>query len=496
MGIINWFKKLLPSAEGLPDIPPPKAPSGSLRTTPAYLGSGKGTSISNAASDTTNLVLSDYARNEGSINATIKKLVLTSPDLSNAVSTKIASAVSKHYTVIATDPTGRVDIKGTELVQSFIQRLNFGAYDYSGFTRSTDLRTLTATMLFDSFRYGAMGMELVLGKTRFPAYFKPFSVRAIKWADNTPNTYPIYTGPTEDIHLNYPTIFYSSTIQDSESAYASSPLQTAIQACLWDSDFADTLRRAATKNLLQRLQVVINSDKFLATLPIEVKTDTKKQQEYMDALVAKLEDQLANLDPEDSLVLFDIMEADTIADANRSEDRSIDVLQALINGRVSSGAKILPSIIGRGQSSTAASTESMLFLKAIASSQLEFNIMMSRALTLAMRLTGADIYVEFNLEEVNLRPSLELESFKALRQSTKLEQLSLGLISDERCAIDLTGKLPPHGYKPLCGTMFKYAAADPSGNDYSNTSVSNDGKTDSTQAQKSSEADTPGVKSK
>lgn len=483
-------------AEGKLSEPiPPKVPSGALKSVPSYLGNAKGSTISNSATNITNLDLGVFSRNEATLNATIRKLVLSSPDLSSAVSTKITSAMSSRYTVLATDPTGRIDTSGTELVQSFVQRLNYGSYDYSRFTQATDLRSIMSAMLYDSFRYGSMGQELVLDKYRTPAYLKPFSTRTISWADNTPHTYPIHTGPDGEVPLNYPTVFYSSTIQDNETAYADSPLQTAIQACLWDSEFLNDLRRAATKNLMQRMKVVINSEKFLNTLPLDVKGDAAKRESHMDSLISKLETQLGALSPEDSLVLFDIMDASTIADANRSEDRSISVLQALINGKIATGAKILPSIIGRGESSNAASTESMLFLKSVASAQLELNNIMSRALTLAMRLFGLEVYVEFELEEVNLRPSLELESFRAIKQSSLLERLSLGFDTDEYSCIQLTGKLPPVGFKPLSGTYFKYAAADTSGNDYSNTSVSADGKTDSTKSQKSSEASTPGVKS-
>jgi len=39
-----------------------------------------------------------------------------------------------------------------------------------------------------------------------------------------------------------------------------------------------------------------------------------------------------------------------------------------------------------------------------------------------------------------------------------LEQLSLGLITDDEASLALTGKLPPPGMKPLSGTMFKQGA--------------------------------------
>lgn len=474
----------------------PKVPSGKTRTIPSYLGNARGTAVSNPSLNTTSLDLVSNARNAGTMNQVIKTLVTTSPDLSNAVHTKIMSAMSKSYTVMAYDPTGRIDLEGTELIQQFVQRLNYGSPDYTKFTRSTDIRSLTGSLLYDSFRYGGMVLELVLGAARTPSYLKAVPSRLIEWGDNTPTDFPIYKGGDQDVPLNFSNIFYSSSVQDGESAYADPPLQSAIQACLWDSEFVNDLRRAATKNLLQRMKVTINSEEYLKTLPLTVTEDKDELQKHMDATVAALETQLASLNPEDSLVVFDILEADTMADSNRSEDRSIKVLQSLIDGKISSGAKILPSIIGRGESSSAASTESLLFLKAVSSAQLELNILLSRAFTLALRLLGMDVYVRFELEEVNLRPSLELESFKAIRQSTILEQLSLGLIYDEEASIYLTGSLPPEGFIPLSGTGFRTASPNQGGNDYSNTSVSADGKPDSTQSQKDGEADTKGVKSR
>ena len=472
------------------DLPPPEAPkvpSGNgPKAIPSFLGSTKGKSISNSASNITNLSLSGHVRGEGTMNQTIKKLVLTSPDLSYAVETKIKTALAKHFTVYAKSPDGRVDVAGTEAAQALVMRFDLGSYDYTKFTKSFDIRTVCSSLLYDSFRYGGMGLELVLGKTRLPAYMKPFATRLISWADNTPDTYPVYKGPDGDVPLNYPNVFYSSTIQDLETPYADSPLQTAIQACLWDADFADDLRRAATKNLLQRLKVVINTDAYLKTIQLAAQVDEDKKTAHMNATVSTLEDQLAGLSTDDALVLFDMFSADTISDANRSEDRSITVLQALINGKISSGAKILPAIIGRGDSANAASTESMLFLNSVSSSQLELDKIISKALTLGVRLMGLDVYVVFELEEVNLRPGLELESFKQIKQARHAQLLSWGMQGDEITCIKLTRMLPPAGYKPLVGTGFYSTPADAKGeNNYSNTSVdTTSGKTDSTQAQK------------
>jgi hypothetical protein len=99
---------------------------------------------------------------------------------------------------------------------------------------------------------------------------------------------------------------------------------------------------------------------------------------------------------------------------------------------------------------------------------------------------GEDIYVQFEFARVDIRPDAELEAFKTMKQSRILEQLSIGMISDEEAAIALTGKLPPPGYKPLSGTFFKAGMTDPNAVDtaaaQSNTGAVQQGLTPDTPA--------------
>ena len=69
-------------------------------------------------------------------------------------------------------------------------------------------------------------------------------------------------------------------------------------------------------------------------------------------------------------------------------------------------------------------------------------------------------------------------AFKQTRQMMILEQLDLGFLTDEEASLQLTGKLPPAGFKPLSGTRFKapMAGAAPAGSDPA-ANPSNDGST-------------------
>jgi len=476
--------------------PPSRLPS-KTQANPKYLGTSKGSKISNTATNTTNLDRSIYARGAANINDVVANLVRTSPDLSHAVAVKISTAISKNYTAVAYDETGRVDVKGTEIAQALCLRWDSMAHDYSRFTRSTDLRSLCSSLILDSTRYGGMTAELILGPGKVPLYIRSVDTSKVEWADNMIDSYPVYKGRDGDVELNFPTIFYSATQQDMGTPYSESPLQTSIQPALWDQELTDHLRRAAHRTLLQRLVITINSEEWLDSLPPEIRYDEDKLAAHTKQTITEIENQMNNLDPEDSLIVFSSLSVDTVQDANRSEDRTLLVLNALISGQLASGSKILPSVTGRApEGSSAASTEAMLFLKSVSFIQHEINIFISRILTLAVRLTGQDVSVKFKFEDVNLRPEIELESFRAIKQSRLLKELSLGLRPDEEVSIELTGSLPPAGYTPLTGTMFDVKPAETSGNNYSNTSAADNGKTDSTKSTKDSQADEKGVKSK
>lgn len=84
----------------------------------------------------------------------------------------------------------------------------------------------------------------------------------------------------------------------------------------------------------------------------------------------------------------------------------------------------------------------MLFVRYCEGVQNKVNSIISRALTLGMRLLGHDVFVKFEFERIDLRPDSELEAFRRHAPVPLWNSLSLGLISDEDAAIELTGNLP------------------------------------------------------
>ena len=80
---------------------------------------------------------------------------------------------------------------------------------------------------------------------------------------------------------------------------------------------------------------------------------------------------------------------------------------------------------------------------------------------MAIRVMGVDGYVEFRYADIDLRPSSELAAYRSMETSNTLQLLSLGFITDDEAALALTGHLTPAGFKPLSGTGFHSATAQP-----------------------------------
>lgn len=395
----------------------------------------------------------------------VKSLVATSPDLSAAVFAYIRTAITPEYTAIAYNMDGTFNREATTLLKQLLVRFDV-IQDYSdGFSGINALHSVSESLVKEFMQYGAGSIELVLGKDRLPRGLVPVSVVNVQFKQDDKWLKPVQVVGGDEIDLDQPTFFYTALDQDLTDVYASSPLEPAVQPVLFSADFQDDLRRIVKRAFHPRLASKINLEKFMEAVPPEIRQDPDKVREYMGQMVADLEGKLAGLEPEDAMVYFDLLDMSYMTGGSSNLDQEYKVLNSIIDAKTSTGAKALPSILGHGTGSqNMASVEAMLFVKSAEGVQQKLNELYSRALTLALRLFGLDVYVNFSYKRIDLRPDSELEAYRAMRQSRVLELLSLGFLTDEQAAIELTGELPPDGMAPLSGTRFRGGAAAPVNN--------------------------------
>ena len=416
-------------------------------------------------------------RTRSSTSETIRELAVASPDLSAALNANLRLGIPEKYKLKAWNPDGSFNVDATRLAYQLVQRMDM-IPDYSeGFNAVNSLRATSEALARDILLNGAMSMELVLDKSRLPTRFVPLSSTQILFYREDNFVRPIQRVAGNDFDLDQPTFFYLSLDQDLLSAYSTSPFEAAIQPVLADAEFTNDMRRVIKRSVHPRLEASIDVEELLKVVPPEIQADQELFKAYLLTVQGDIQSTVNGLQPEDALVHYSFIEMKYVEGGTGDTSNVYETLQDLVNAKLSTGAKTLPSVLGHGSGSqNVASSETLLAMKtADGMVRLKLNEMYSKAFTLAVRLFGQDVSVDFEYEAINLRPTLELEAFRSQEMSRILTLLSLGLVGDEEACIDLTGNLPPPGFKPLSGTQFSVTPAGPDQNAYSNTSTGGNG---------------------
>lgn len=460
------------AASQLPPIPTPKVKGGN-QSTPSFVKRSAQQKGEQRLQESDRRVASTDIltfRTAATTKEVVRQLSATSPDLSASVYAYIRLVVTRKFSAVARNQDGTANPEATAAVQTLLSRMNFLTDYTQGFSGVTSIHALAEQLTKELRQYGSASYELVLDKSRLPSRMQPISTTQIKFVDDGSGTVkPEQQINGQYINLDVPTFFYASMDQDLLEAYSSSPLEAGVQAVIADTEFTNDVRRVIKRALHPRLTAKIGFDEFRKTVPAEMMGDGEQVRQFQNTFISGISDTVNGLSPEDALVHFDNVEFNYLNNGNASLSNEYKVLQDHANSKMAAGSKTPPAVLGHGAGSqNIASTETLLFLRYCESMQQTINSLISRGLTLGLRLMGHDVYCEFSFDRVDIRPDAELEAFRTMKQSRVLEQLSLGMITDEEASIELFGRLPPAGAPKLSGTMFhKASAVNP--NPHSNT---------------------------
>lgn len=394
-------------------------------------------------------------RDTGQITAAVRALARRDGTVSAAVFALVQVANSPYKLRAYASGTHQYDPVATDLARSIAASMDT-LYDYTeGFSDRVPLMGIIETGLREVIETGAICGELVLDKFRLPQRINIIPYEELTWKAKSDGTkYPSQTSTGGEIDLNIATFWIAESHKEANVAYTNSMLEGALNTAFYYAEFIEDMRRAVRRSGHARVLVTLNAEKVRASAPPEIATDPEKLRTFMEDTRQGVVDVINAMEPEDALVTYDLAEMDTISAEGEKMDYK-DLLAAL-SGMLATSMKTHPSILGLrlAGSQSLSNTESLIYLKIAKSVQRPIEQLMSRAMTLAVRLYGSDSYVKFDFEEIDLRPDSELEAFKIMKQQRVLEQLSLGFITDEEAAEELgTGPRAP-GAPPLSGTFF------------------------------------------
>lgn len=458
----------------LPPQAPPKPPKPGGASVPGYWKQAVATKtrILSPAFEVANADLTKTYRNGATTLQTVADLSRVSPELAASQAAHIRVGIPEGYIAIARDPDGSFNRDATQLALQLLRQMNTMPDYVNGFSHIGSLRSVSESLARQCIQTGAMAMELVLDKARLPSQFSPVPVSQLFFYGDDKGTRPVQRIGGQEIDLDIATFFYVALDASVTNAYTESPLESAIQPVLASTTFLSDLRRLCGRHVYQRYDISIDEEKLRDRIPQEILNDNEKLSTYLNQTISEVESAINNLGVEEALVHFDFFQIRYIEGGDGTVPATFDTVRGIYDGKIATATKTSPSILGMGSTTNSiASTETLMFMmNCNGMIRIKLQEMYSKALTLAVRLFGMDVTVEFEFDDIELRPRSELEAYRAMKFERISNQLSYGFISDDEACLRLTGQLTPAGYTPKTGTMFKVAQASPAANPDSQTS--------------------------
>lgn len=396
------------------------------------------------------------SRRAASAAAAMRANFETSDLLSTAVAQFIAMA-SGGFTIHSYDTATHEFSKAGTLASEAILASLSAEWDYSvGFSDKRGLPALIETMLLEILLTGGVGLELVLDKYRLPRDLHIFPYDSVTFISkgNGRKVPSQKDAQGNIIELNLPTIFIAESMKPANRKYAIPLLHSGLTRLFNYAQLTEDAWRVVTRAGMSRLVVSLSYEKVVQSAPPEIRTDPAKLSAYLEQVRQVHEQVLAGLDPDDALITYDLAEVSALKVTG--EKAELSELLTQMAGLVATALKTNPSALGLriGGSQNVGSVESMLATKTAKLLQGPVQEAMGKALTLACRLYGVDVYCEFTFDDIDLRPKNELEAHLQIQQSRILELLSLGRITDDEAQAMLgLGSLPASA-EQLSGTGF------------------------------------------
>lgn len=376
----------------------------------------------------------------------------------------IVEVAASQYTILAYDAqTHDLSTDGTRLVMSIVEGMDT-PLDYTRSAKKKSVASTIKVMLREALLTGMVACELVMSKDRMPDRLQVVGAETIEWEDDGDGgVYPVQqqADSNDPVSLDIPNFFYDHLNPDPNTITPRSMMEACLKMLVYFEEFLEDINRTVRISGHNRMTVSLDTERISALAPRDVRSDPNKLQKFLNDIRAEVESQLSNITPEQAIVSYDTAKTDVL-ESGMGTRLDYTPLLNVIAGQYATSMKTPPAVLGlrlEGGSQQMGSVETLIFLKAAKTLHTPLETVMSRALTLAARLYGADVYVWFRMNDLDLRPELELEAFKTMRDARLRRHLSMGLLTDDEYAIEV-GHFPrPVGAPNLSGTMFDQSGA-------------------------------------
>ena len=260
--------------------------------------------------------------------------------------------------------------------------------------------------------------------------------------------------------MDIPTFFTSYFRNDPTSIYADSPWVSVINTVAARQQIVNDLYRIMQITGYPRIVVSVLEEVMTKNMPVDVQMDEGRRRQWANDRFNELRTVMANPTANQAIVTWDSYDFKMLNEKAPGMEMDISPIMEMLNAQNQAALKVMATVIGRGTQGVNTSTvEARIF--SMNADQLNRPIadLLSQLFTFGIRMMGFDGYVEYGFKNAELRPDLELEPQRLLKQNRLLTNLSLGVIDDVEYSIEMLGRAPHKGAPPLAGTGFMNPAA-------------------------------------
>lgn len=364
-------------------------------------------------------------------------------------------------TMVVKNLEGQIDPAATAQLPKLIRALTMTT-DYTvGFNAKPGLATMVQEMRYMVMLRGAIANELVFDKAYRPDRLQQIDAGALQWFEKTPGNYKPaqkVDGKNGLVSLDFPSIFVTWYRRDPTSIYPQSDFVSIINTAAALTQVVNDLYRIMTITGFPRMEITVLEEVLANNMPVSIRDnpDPNVGRDWVNSRISEVASLFGSLRADQPFVHTDSVTTKILNDKNPGAALDISNVVEVLNARSQAALKTMATVIGRGQGAAGvASVEARI--AAMNADQLNVPVkeQLEKALTFLLNSYGTMGFVECTFAPAELRPALELEAQKTLRASRLLQDLSLGIITDEEYHMAMYGRLPPPGYTPLSGTNFQ-----------------------------------------
>lgn len=439
-------------------LPKKKARSGGTAYTPTFKVGNDTLSVPTYKDHLTDLFSSRGSDDSRSLMTTLSR---HDSDVSAAFFAYQSIAGSAKFTVAAYDMDGQLSTDGIATANAILQQVTT-VTDYTlGFSPKASMRQLCDDMRFYTLLRGSPGVELVYDKRLQPDSLRLVDMGGIEWHEAAPGQYkPLQkpSGSSTNIDLNIPTFFMARFAQNPTDVYSYSPFVAAINTIAARVQVINELYRITQILGYPRMDVTVLEEVLLKSAPPLLRTDQQKTREFLDTQIASIRTAFRTMKSDETLVHTDAVKVGMVNDKAPVASLPIANVIDILDQQNQAALKTMPAVIGKSNNGQVASVEARLFAMNCDALNAVVADVWSQLLTLASRLAGFQGRVEMTFEPVELRPQLELEPQRTMKQSRWEQALSRGYVTDDEFHLAVFGRPRPQQAPELSGTNFLDAA--------------------------------------